>query len=176
MNTINKHALLISGLTLSAILSGCVGVGPNTQQGAVSGGTLGAIAGAIIGHNSRGGDTLGGALLGATVGAIAGGTLGNSVDNERGTVYGYPTSDDRRYRRAMIQQAPPPPPAPYAESVPASPAPNALWVPGYWAFDGQRYEWLGGSWQIPPPNARAYVVAHWENQGGRNVYVQGSWR
>jgi len=171
----NKHTLLLPALTLSALLSGCVGTGPNTQQGAVNGGAIGALAGAIIGHNSRGGDTLGGALLGGTVGAIAGGTLGNSIDQKNGTVYGYP--EERGYRRTRMEQvAPPPPPPAYTETVPASPAANAMWIPGYWAFDGRGYRWIAGSWEIPPPNARAYVVAHWENQGGSTVYVPGYWR
>ena len=169
----NKHTLLILTVPLSALLGGCVGVGPNTQQGAVNGGALGALAGAIIGHNSPGGDTLGGAILGGTVGAIAGGTLGNSVDNQRGTLYGYP--DSPGYRRVMTQP-PSPPVAPYTETVTAPPAPNAVWVPGYWAFDGRRYLWVAGAWAIPPPNAHAYFPAHWENQGDRYVYVQSSWR
>ena len=97
----NKHILLISTLASSALLSGCVGTGPNTQQGAVTGGTLGAIAGAVIGHNSRGGDALGGAILGATAGAIAGGAIGNSVDAQRGTLYP-PYPDGRGYRRVMV--------------------------------------------------------------------------
>jgi hypothetical protein len=169
-----NKTILVSALALSTLLTGCVGTGPNTQQGAVNGGALGAIAGAIIGHNSRGGDTLGGAILGGTIGAIAGGTLGNSVDQQRGTLYGYP--DDRGgYRRVMVQEAPPPP-APYAETVSAPPAPNAIWVPGYWSYDGRGYSWMRGTWEIPPPNARAYVAAHWEQQGDRTVYVQGSWR
>ena len=169
----NKPTLLVSTLVLSALWSGCVGTGPNTQQGAVNGGMLGALAGAIIGHNSRGGDALGGAILGGTAGAIAGGAIGNSVDHERGTVYGYP--DARVYRRATVQPAPPPPPA-YTETVSAPPAPNAIWVPGYWTFDGRQYSWVAGVWEIPPPNARAYVAAHWEREGDRYVYVQSSWR
>jgi len=170
----NKHTLLIPALALSALFSGCVGTGPNTQQGAVAGGTLGAIAGAVIGHNSRGGDALGGAILGGTAGALAGGAIGNSVDAQKGTLYPYP--DGRVYRRAtMVQQAPPPPPA-YSETVPPPPAPNAVWSPGYWVFDGRSYRWVAGAWLIPPPGAHAYVPAHWENQGDRYVYVQSSWR
>jgi hypothetical protein len=171
----NKHTLLASSLALSALLSGCVGTGPNTQQGAVTGGTIGAIAGAIIGHNSRGGDALGGAILGGTAGAIAGGTLGNSVDQQRGTLYGYP-EQPRVYRRTMVQPSAPPPPPAYTEAVPPPPASNAIWVPGYWTYDGRGYGWVAGVWEIPPPNAHAYVAAHWENQGGRSVYVQSSWR
>lgn len=53
---------------------------PNTQRGAVAGGLMGAIAGAIIGENN---DEAGaGALIGGAVGAIAGGAMGNARDKE----------------------------------------------------------------------------------------------
>ena len=66
-------------------------------------------------------------------------------------------NQDRTYRYGrVIESVPPPPPAPAsAEAVSAPPAPNALWVPGYWSFDGARYTWIAGQWEIPPPNARA---------------------
>ena len=76
----------------------------------------------------------------------------------------------------MEQAAPPPPPPAYTETVPPPPAPNAVWVPGYWTYDGRGYGWVAGVCEIPPPGAHAYVGAHWENQGGRTVYVQSSWR
>src|ERR1035438_10303896 len=75
-------------IALAAILcTGCVGTGPNTQNGAVTGGALGALAGAIIGNNSGGRNALGGAAIGAVAGAIAGGAIGNSVDHQQGTIY-----------------------------------------------------------------------------------------
>jgi Glycine zipper/WXXGXW repeat (2 copies) len=174
----NKSTFLISALASSLLFTGCVGVGPNTQRGAVNGGALGAVAGAVIGNNSRGGNTLGGALIGATVGAIAGGTLGNSVDNQRGTLYSYPEAQGyRSYRYGrVVQAAPPPPPPQVTETVSAPPAPNALWVPGYWAFNGNSYTWLAGHWEIPPPNVRAYVAAHWEDRREGYVYVPSYWR
>ena len=149
------------------------------QDAKTTGLVVGAVAGAVIGNNSRGGNTLGGALIGATVGAIAGGTLGNSVDNQRGTLYGYPEAQGyRSYRYERMAQAmpPPPPPPQVTETVGASPAPNALWVPGYWSFNGNSYIWLGGHWEIPPPNVRAYVAAHWENRRDGYVYVPSYWR
>ena len=166
---------LLPTLTLSVLLSGCVGTGPNTQQGAVTGGALGALAGAIIGNNSRGGNALGGALIGGAAGAIAGGTIGNSVDNQRGTVYGSPRRTTTYY---TVAQPPPPPPGPppAADNIPPSPAPNALWIPGYWSYDGVRYGWMAGHWEIPPPNARTYMAAHWENQGNGYAFVQGYWQ
>jgi hypothetical protein len=176
----NKSAILASGLMLVTLLTGCVGTGPNTEQGAITGGALGALAGGIIGHNSRGGDAFGGALLGAAAGAVAGGVIGNNVDQERGTVYGpsnppgrYGNPDDRGYRVSRVE-TPPPPPTP-VENMTPSPAPNALWVPGYWVYDG-RYNWVAGRWEIPPPLARTYVPAHSEMRDGRPVYVPGYWQ
>lgn len=169
-----KSTFLSPLLALSALLSGCVGTGPNTQQGAVTGGTLGAIAGAVIGHNSRGGDALGGAILGATAGALAGGAIGNSVDHEQGTVYGYPS--ERRYRVARVQ-SPPPAPPPIAERISSpSPAPNAFWAPGYWLYDSRGYSWVPGHWEVPPPFAHSYVAAHWEYQNGQYVFIRSYWQ
>jgi hypothetical protein len=175
------HKLLLPALALSALLTGCVGYGPNTERGAVAGGALGAIAGGIIGNNSRGGDTIGGAIIGSAVGAIAGGTIGNSVDHERGTIYGSPNErpygypDERGYRRTQTQSIPNPPPTP-REAVPPSPAPNAVWIAGYWIYDGRSFTWTSGHWEIPPPLARTYIPAHSEIRNGQTVFVPGYWQ
>jgi hypothetical protein len=176
-----KSAIFLSGLTVVSLLGGCVGSGPNTEQGAITGGALGAVAGAVIGHNSRGGDAFGGALVGAATGALAGGLIGNNVDQERGTLYGAPDRraygrpDGREYRVVRAQTAPTPPPAPH-ETMPAPPAPNAVWVPGFWIYDGRTYTWMSGRWELPPPLARAYVPAHSEVRNGQVVYVPGYWQ
>jgi hypothetical protein len=176
---VKKAILLVSTLTLGALLTGCVGTGPNTEQGAVAGGALGALAGGIIGHNSRGGDTLGGAVLGAAAGAVAGGVIGNSVDQERGTIYGPPgrheNPDARGYRVSRAAAAPTPPPTPN-DPMPPQPAANALWVPGFWIYDGRSYTWMRGRWEIPPPLAHTYVPAHSEMRNGQVVYVPGYWQ
>ena len=181
--TMRNLAFLTSTLTLAALLSGCVGTGPNTEQGALAGGALGALAGGVIGHNSRGGDAFGGAILGAAAGAVAGGVMGNSVDQERGTIYGapgrppgrYESPDDRGYRVSRAQAPATPPPTP-VDSVPPQPAPNAVWVPGYWIYDTRSYTWMSGRWEIPPPFARTYVPAHSEMRHGQMVYVPGYWQ
>ncbi len=171
----NKKILLVPVLALSSLFSGCVGTGPNTQNGAVAGGALGAIAGAIIGHNSGGGNTLGGALIGGAAGAIAGGTIGNSVDHQNGTVYGEPRPETVSY--TVVETPPPSPPALPPQPPPGAtpPAPNALWVPGYWSFDGARYTWVDAHWEVPPPLAKSYVAAHWEPRNGGYVFVPGYW-
>ncbi len=172
-----KQAFLVSTIAIAALLSGCAGTGPNTQQGAVTGGALGALAGAIIGHNSGGGNTLGGALIGGAAGALAGGTIGNSVDHENGTVYGEEGATAQHTSYRVVQQVPPPPPPPAPnEVVTASPAANAVWIPGYWSFDGNSYAWASGHWEIPPANTHTYVAAHWENQGAGYFFVPSYWR
>ena len=178
----NKTILFASTLAAAILLTGCVGSGPSTEQGAVAGGAIGALAGAVIGHNSRGGDTAGGAILGGVAGAVAGGVIGNSVDQERGTIYGDQRSaianpDDRSYRvaRAQAPAHPAPPPTPQ-EVVPPSPGPNAVWVAGYWIYDGRNFTWSGGHWEVPPPYARTYVPAHSEVRNGQTVFVPGYWQ
>ena len=167
-----KFLLLSIAALAPVVFSGCVGTGPNTQQGAVTGGTLGAITGAIIGHNSRGGDALGGAILGGTAGALAGGALGNSVDQQRGTLYPNSPYGYRERPMRRIQQPPPP----LAETVPPPPAGDVLWIPGSWAYDGRGYAWTGGHWEIPPPDAHTYVAAHWETRPSGPAFVPASWR
>jgi hypothetical protein len=171
----NHPSTYLLALALTALSSGCVGTGPNTQNGAVAGGALGAAAGAIIGNNSRGHDALGGAVLGGIVGAIAGGTIGNSIDNQRGTIY---HSEAQATTRVVVAQPPPMPPPPTPDVVVAQPAPQAVWLAGYWAYTGQgsRYVWVPGHWEIPPPQYRVYVAPHWVNRGGGYAYVQGYWR
>lgn len=160
-------------LMLPLLCGACVGNGPNTQRGAVTGGALGALAGAIIGNNSHGHNTLGGALIGGAAGAIAGGTLGNSVDHERGTIY---VSKREAASEVVVAQPPPPPPPPVREVIVERPSYAAVWVPGHWEFVRGQYVWVGGFWTIPPRARYAYVAPHWEPRGHTYVYIRGYWR
>jgi hypothetical protein len=162
---------LILASALATLVSGCVGTGPNTQQGAVAGGAMGALAGAIIGNNS-GHRTWQGAAIGGAVGAVAGGTIGNSLDQQRGTIYG---SQTEATTNVVVQQVPPAPP-PQPEVVVVQPSPAAVWVPGYWAYDGYRYVWVSGFWAVPPPRHHRFVQPHWEPRPGGYVYIRGYWR
>src|SRR6202789_3657310 len=138
------------------LLAGCEGTGPNTQNGALAGGALGAVAGGIIGHNNGGGG-LGGAVVGGVLGAIAGGTIGNQVDHQNGTIY---HSEYEATTNIAVPSVPPPPPPP-AELQTAQPTPSAVWIYGYYEFNGQGYVWIPGHWEIPPPNCVAFVRPHW---------------
>lgn len=162
----------ILALTVAAALcTGCVGTGPNTQNGAVEGGAWGALMGAIIGSSS-GHNALGGAAIGAVAGALAGGTLGNAVDNQNGTIY---RSEHDATSNVAVPQVPPPP-APPEDIVTAQPTPSAIWIAGFYGFDGYRYNWVQGHWEIPPPYCRVFVRPHWVYQGGSYIYIRGYWR
>jgi len=162
---------LIFAAALTALNSGCVGTGPNTQQGAVAGGAIGALAGAIVGNNS-GHRTLEGAAIGGVVGAVAGGTIGNSVDQQRGTIYG---SQTEATTNVVVQDVPAPPP-PQPEVIVVQPSPAAVWIPGFWAYEGRSYVWVSGYWAVPPPHHRHFVQPHWERDRGGYVYIRGYWR
>src|SRR6266404_6820475 len=43
---------------------------------------------------------------------------------------------------------------------------NMQWIPGYWAWDGERndYLWVSGSWRAPPPE-RNWVPGYWDPMG-----------
>lgn len=78
-----KLSILIIAAFSSIALSNCTTpTGPNTKRGAMTGGLIGAGAGAIIGHQS--GRTLEGAALGGAAGAGAGALYGNSQDKNQG--------------------------------------------------------------------------------------------
>ncbi len=165
---------LISFLTLSVLCGGCADTGPNTQQGAVGGAALGAIAGAIIGNNSGNHSAGNGAVVGALAGALIGGTMGNQVDHERGTIY---TSESQARSNLVLAEPPPPPPSMPSEVIPNRPVDGALWVSGYWYFNqNERYEWVPGRWEMPPPSCHAFVAPHWAREGNGFVYVRGYWR
>ena len=73
--------LLVPALMVGAI--GCAGPSNHTERGAATGGVLGGLAGAVIGHNKnrRGAE---GAAIGAVVGGLLGGAVGNQQDKNAG--------------------------------------------------------------------------------------------
>ena len=66
------------------------------------------------------------------------------------------------------------PPAPYVEIVPAIPFPGALWIGGYWGWNGGRHQWVPGRWDHPRPGYQWRPHA-WVNQGGRWHLHGGGW-
>jgi hypothetical protein len=53
---------------------------------------------------------------------------------------------------------------------------NVQWIPGYWAWDTTRndYLWVSGVWREPPPGTQ-WVPGYWHNADGGYQWVPGSW-
>ena len=66
------------------------------------------------------------------------------------------------------------PPAPYVEVVPVIPYPGAIWIGGYWGWNGGRHQWVPGRWDRPRPGYN-YRPHAWVNQGGRWHSHGGGW-
>jgi len=77
--------------------------------------------------------------------------------------------------QAPIAVAEVPPPAPYAEVIPVIPFAGAVWIGGYWGWQGNRHVWIGGNWAAPRPgyvwNPHRWVPV----AGGRWHLMGGGW-
>jgi hypothetical protein len=75
--------------------------------------------------------------------------------------------------------APKAPPGELAEVRPeisADLATKAIWIPGYWTFDGtaDNFIWTSGVWRFPPPGFR-WNPGKWERTENGFVRVSGQW-
>jgi hypothetical protein len=81
-----------------------------------------------------------------------------------------------------VPAAPPPvvpkePPPAVEESPPEQkPQGAAVWLPGYWAWDHDRadYLWVSGFWRTPPPG-RQWVPGSWQQAPGGWRWTHGFW-
>ena len=74
----------------------------------------------------------------------------------------------------VVDVEPPPPPV---EVVPAPPAPDFVWMPGYWYWEGGRYVWRGGYYGRRPHPGALWVAPRWERgRDGRWQHRPGYWR
>jgi len=73
----------------------------------------------------------------------------------------------------VVMQAPP---ALQQELVQAQPTSDHKWVPGYWTWRNERYEWVAGHWALPPTRDAVWVAPRWErtSNGGYRFY-EGYW-
>jgi hypothetical protein len=73
----------------------------------------------------------------------------------------------------VVQQAPPPD---IVEVRPAAPWAGAVWIPGYWHWNGARHVWVGGHWSAGRPGW-AWEPHRWvRGPGGGWHYAPGHWR
>ena len=67
------------------------------------------------------------------------------------------------------------PPTPIVEVRPALPFAGAVWIPGYWHWNGARHVWVGGRYSAPRAGY-AWEPARWEPHGRFHRWVPGHWR
>lgn len=60
---------------------------------------------------------------------------------------------------------------------PMIPEPGYLWVPGYWAWDGDidDYYWVPGQWVLPPFSGAMWTPGYWGWRDGVYFFHRGYW-
>jgi hypothetical protein len=82
------------------------------------------------------------------------------------------TTQAQSTNTVVVTQAPP---AAQAEVVLAQPGPDYRWIPGYWTWRNERYEWMAGHWEIPPQRDSVWVAPRWESESGGYRFYEGYW-
>jgi hypothetical protein len=74
----------------------------------------------------------------------------------------------------VVPKAPPDP----IEEIPPElkPAGGVEWIPGYWAWDDDRNDfiWVSGIWRVPPPG-RQWIPGYWEPVNEGYQWISGYW-
>ena len=87
-------------------------------------------------------------------------TTGTAVQTPNGTI--------------IVTQSPP---AAQQEVVLAQPSSEHKWVPGYWTWRNERYEWMAGHWEIPPSQSSVWVAPRWDRRSdGSYQFYEGYWQ
>ena len=68
-----------------------------------------------------------------------------------------------------------PPPPQKAESRPAKPSGEAVWISGRWAWSGCEYVWDKGQW-VEPEIGKSANSANWKKPAGTKKWVAGYWK
>jgi hypothetical protein len=68
------------------------------------------------------------------------------------------------------------PPAPRVEAYGYAPGPGYVWIPGYYSYTGNSYNWVGGRWALPPRPHAVWVPGHYVDRHGHQEYIGGHWR
>jgi hypothetical protein len=75
----------------------------------------------------------------------------------------------RSYRATRL------PPALIYEAATVQPYAGAVWIPGYWDWDGFDWVWIPGHWELAPAGY-VWIGPSYSPFGGYCDYTPGSWR
>ncbi|MCC7142806.1 MAG: YXWGXW repeat-containing protein [Candidatus Eisenbacteria bacterium] len=76
--------------------------------------------------------------------------------------------------RTVYVQTDPPTEA-QTETIPPSPGPKAVWIPGHWDWQRGHWAWRPGHWDLNP-GGRDWVPGHWDRTRRGWRWVPGHWR
>jgi hypothetical protein len=76
------------------------------------------------------------------------------------------------YRQPAVVVAAPP--APQTEVMVPAPGPNYFWVPGHWAWTGERHQWIRGHWEGQRAGYR-WEQHNWVREGKGWREAPGHW-
>src|SRR5262245_22721159 len=65
------------------------------------------------------------------------------------------------------------PPALQQEVPTPRPSSSHVWVPGYWTWRNNRYEWMAGHWDVPPRSNATWVPPRWQPEGSSWRFYEG---
>lgn len=68
------------------------------------------------------------------------------------------------------------PPARVYESAGVAPGLGYVWIPGYHAWRGRDYVWVGGRYQLPARGYRRYEPGRWRHDRAGWYWIDGRWR
>jgi hypothetical protein len=68
------------------------------------------------------------------------------------------------------------PPRPVVERHDRAPGRGYIWINGYQRWDGRRYVWAPGRWELPPRPHAHWQPHRWHKRHGEYVFEEGRWR
>jgi hypothetical protein len=95
----------------------------------------------------------------------------------RGPVHeGYAQPGDTILKPGLIVPQQPPEPIPEQPPDQRPEGDNVIWIPGYWAWDLDRKDflWVSGFWRVPPPE-RKWVPGYWAKTEDGWQWISGFW-
>lgn len=72
----------------------------------------------------------------------------------------------------VVMQAPP---AAQQEVPTPRPSSEHVWIPGFWSWKSDHYEWTAGHWEIPPHAGAVWVPPRWQPEGTSWRFYEGYW-
>lgn len=77
--------------------------------------------------------------------------------------------------QGLTQTAPQEPPAVRVEVPPPPPFAGAVWIAGWWTWDGRVWLWVPGAWRLPPPGTLHWRTPRWLPHGAKVRLDPGGW-